>query len=87
VDPLTGEVPEGIEAQTHQTLVNIKAIVEAAGSSMSRVLKTTVFLTNIADAAAMNAVYAGYSCLAISAFVNSSWLLEIEAVAALETSP
>jgi 2-iminobutanoate/2-iminopropanoate deaminase len=62
---------------------------------MSRVLKTTVFLTNIADAAAMNAVYAGYfpeprptrTCLAISAFVNSSWLLEIEAVAALETSP
>ena len=50
----------GIAGQTRQTMDNIKALLTAAGSSMDRVFKCTVFLANIADYAAMNAVYATY---------------------------
>ncbi len=53
-------LPEGVEAQTRQALENIRAIVEAAGSDLSRVVKTTVFLQTMDDFAAMNAVYAGF---------------------------
>lgn len=61
IDPATGElVPGGIEEQTHQSLSNLKAVLEAAGSGLDRVLKTTVFLQNMGDFAAMNAVYATY---------------------------
>lgn len=61
IDPNTGElVPGGIEEQTHRALRNLKAVLEAAGSGLDRVLKTTVFLQNMGDFAAMNAVYATY---------------------------
>jgi 2-iminobutanoate/2-iminopropanoate deaminase len=61
IDPTTNKiVPGGIAAETRQTLENIKNILESADSSMSRVVATTVYLTNIADFAAMNAVYAEY---------------------------
>jgi 2-iminobutanoate/2-iminopropanoate deaminase len=50
----------GIQAQTRQVLENIKGIVEAAGSSMEKVVKTTVYLTDISDFAAMNEVYATF---------------------------
>lgn len=50
----------GIREQTHQTLKNIKAIVEAAGSSMEKVVKVNVYLVDLADFAAMNEVYATY---------------------------
>ncbi|BCX04677.1 MAG: reactive intermediate/imine deaminase [Candidatus Roseilinea sp.] len=61
IDPATGElVPGGIEEQTHRSLRNLKAVLEAAGSGLDRVLKTTVFLQNMGDFAAMNAVYATY---------------------------
>ncbi len=53
-------VEGGVAAQTHQVFANIKAILEAAGSSLDQVVKTTVFLTDIKDFAAMNAVYATY---------------------------
>ncbi len=53
-------VEGGVVAQTHQVFANIKAILEAAGSSLDQVVKTTVFLTDINDFAAMNAVYATY---------------------------
>ncbi len=53
-------VEGGVAAQTHQVFANIKAILEAAGSSLDQVVKTTVFLTNINDFAEMNAVYATY---------------------------
>jgi 2-iminobutanoate/2-iminopropanoate deaminase len=57
-DPKTGEmVRGGIEAQTEQTLRNLAAVLEAAGSDMSHVLKTTVFLADMNDFAAMNEVY------------------------------
>jgi 2-iminobutanoate/2-iminopropanoate deaminase len=52
--------PGGIEGQTRQTLENIKRVLEHAGSSMERVVKCTVFLGNIADYAAMNAVYSSF---------------------------
>jgi reactive intermediate/imine deaminase len=52
--------PGGIEGQTRQTLENIKRVLEHAGSSMDRVVKCTVFLGDIADYAAMNAVYASF---------------------------
>lgn len=53
-------VEGGIEAETRQVLENLKAIVEAAGSSMDNVLKTTVYLRDLADFAPMNAIYAQY---------------------------
>jgi reactive intermediate/imine deaminase len=52
--------PGGIEGQTRQTLENIKRVLEHAGSSMERVVKCTVFLGNIADYGAMNAVYSSF---------------------------
>lgn len=58
VDPKTSElVPGGIEAETRQALTNIKYVLEAAGTSLDNVLKTTVFLRDINDFARMNAVY------------------------------
>lgn len=59
LDPQTGElIAGGIEEQTQRVLGNIQAILEAAGSSMNLVVKTTVFLTDLDDFAAMNSVYA-----------------------------
>jgi 2-iminobutanoate/2-iminopropanoate deaminase len=61
VDPETRKLVEGgIEAQTRQTLINLSKILESAGSSLSQVLKTTVFLENMNEFAKMNAVYAEF---------------------------
>ncbi len=61
IDPKTGNFIEGgITAQTRQVLENLKAVLEAGGSSLDRVVKATVFLKNMADFAAMNDVYAQY---------------------------
>jgi 2-iminobutanoate/2-iminopropanoate deaminase len=61
LDPKSGNVVEGgIAIQTRQVMENLKAVVETAGSSFDRVVKTTVFLKNIGDFAAMNEVYAEY---------------------------
>lgn len=61
IDPTTGEfVPGGIAEQTRQSLTNVKAILEAAGLTMDHVVKTTVFLQDMGDFAAMNAVYAEF---------------------------
>jgi len=60
INPQTGEVPATIEEQTKQALENGKAILEAAGSDMSKVFKTTVFLKSLKDFAKMNEVYAAY---------------------------
>ena len=61
IDPATGEFPGNcIACQTRQSLTNIKNILEAAGSSMDKVVKTTVLLADIADFAGMNEVYAEF---------------------------
>jgi 2-iminobutanoate/2-iminopropanoate deaminase len=61
LDPKTGDLVEGdIRMQTRRVMDNLKAILEAAGSSLERVVKATVFLKNIADFAAMNEIYAEY---------------------------
>ena len=58
IDPVTGEIPEGIEAQTDLALRNVAATLEAAGSSMAQLVKTTIFYADVADFATLNAVYA-----------------------------
>ncbi len=61
LDPATGKLVEGgIQAQTRRALQNLSAVLEAAGSSLSRVVKTTVFLTNLDDFKAMNETYAEF---------------------------
>lgn len=61
INPKTGEFPgQDIEAQTRQSLENVKAVLEAAGMTMANVVKTTVLLADIADFAAMNQVYGAY---------------------------
>jgi len=60
IDPATGGFPDGIEAQTHASLRNLKAVLEAGGASLASVVKTTVFLADMEEFAAMNAVYAQY---------------------------
>ena len=86
--PLTGEVPEGVEAQTIQVMENLKAIIEAAGSGMGNVVKTTVYLQNMSDFATVNAIYARYfpdkaparACVAVSGMGKDA-LVEIDAIA------
>ena len=58
IDPATGAIPEGVEAQTRQSLASVKAVLEAGGGGLDTVLKTTVFLKNMGDFATMNAIYA-----------------------------
>ena len=88
VDPITGLVPEGIEAQTHQSCKNVGAVLLAAGADFSNVFKTTCFLADMADFAQFNAVYETYfvskparSCVAVKALPKGV-LCEIEAIAA-----
>lgn len=88
VNPQTGSMPDGIEAQTRQSLQNIGAILEAAGLSFNDVVKTTVLLADIAHFAAMNAVYAEFftldkparACFQVAALPKGA-LVEIEATA------
>ena len=89
IDPMTGTVvgPD-IESQTRQTLENLKALVEAAGLTLDDVVKTNVFVTDVGNFPAMNAVYRQYfaepfparSTVGI-ALANSDLLVEIEAIA------
>lgn len=87
VDPATGAIPEGIAAQTEQSCKNVAAILDAAGSNMSKVIKTTCFLADMNDFAAFNEVYSKYfvgkparSCVAVKALPKDV-LCEIEAIA------
>lgn len=58
--PETGELAEGLEAQAHQVFKNIKNLIEAAGSSIDKVVKTTVFIKDMNDFAKINEIYAQY---------------------------
>lgn len=60
IDPATGAFPDGIEEQTRQSLTNCRSVLEAAGAAMSDVIKTTVFLSDMNNFAAMNGVYATF---------------------------
>jgi 2-iminobutanoate/2-iminopropanoate deaminase len=60
IDPATGAIADGIEAQTEQALLNLAAVLSAAGSSMEDVVKTTIFYTNVKDFGRLNEVYAGH---------------------------
>ena len=89
IDPATGAFPEGgIKEQTHQSLSNVKAILEEAGLTMSDVVKTTVFLADMNDFADMNSVYAEFFCepyparsaVAVKTLPKNA-MLEIEVVA------
>ena len=61
LDPATGQIVEGdVQAQTEQVLKNLQAVLKAAGSSLKNVVKTTVFLQDMGDFAAMNEVYGRY---------------------------
>ena len=91
IDVATGAFPEGIEAQTKQSLDNVKAILENAGSCMDNVIKTTVFLSDMNDFGAMNAVYAEFfkegsfparSAVEVARLPKDA-LVEIEVVASL----
>ena len=90
IDPATGAFPEGsVREQTRQSLRNAAAILEAAGLSLAQVVKTTVFLADMEDFAAMNEVYAEFfpaPCPARSAFAVKTLpkgaLVEIECIAA-----
>lgn len=90
INPATGNVEaQSIEAQTKQVCENLKAVVEAAGSSMEKVVKTVCFLADIADFAAFNQVYGTYftskparSCVAVKDLPKGV-LCEVEVIAEL----
>lgn len=86
VDPSTGLIPEGIKAQAEQSCKNVKAILEAAGSSLDKVIKTTCFIADMNDFSDFNEVYGSYflskparSCVAVKTLPKNV-LCEIEAV-------
>lgn len=90
IDPATGEfAPGGIKEQTRQSLTNVKAILEEAGISMANVMKTTVFLSDMNNFAAMNEVYAEFfsepfparSAIAVKTLPKNA-LVEVECIAA-----
>ena len=92
LDPAKGElVPGGVEAETRQVLTNLKNVLEAAGTSLDGVIKTTVFLKDMADFAKMNAIYAEFftqnpparSTIAVAGLPKGA-SVEIEVVAILD---
>ena len=88
IDPKTGEMPTDIKGQSRQSLENVKAVLEAAGLGMDAVVKSTVFLSDMGDFAAMNEVYSEFfsapfparSAVAVKTLPKNA-LVEIEVVA------
>lgn len=87
LNPETGVLPEGIEAQTHQACKNIGEILKANGSSLAKVVKTTVFVADLKDFGIVNEIYSEYftskparSCVEVSKLPKNA-LIEIEAIA------
>ncbi|MFP1751885.1 RidA family protein [Lonsdalea quercina] len=91
VEPLSGVMPDGIEAQTHQSLENVRAIIEAAGLDVSNIIKTTIFVKDLNDFSAVNSVYEAFftqydasfparSCVEVARLPKDA-KIEIEAIA------
>lgn len=88
LDPATGELANGLEAQAERALRNLSAVLDAAGVTLADVVKTTIFLTDMDDFAAVNAIYAtsmpdpppARSTIAVAALPKGA-LVEIEAIA------
>lgn len=90
IDPATGAFPEGgVQEQTRQSLLNVKAILEEAGLTLANVVKTTVYLADMGDFAAMNEIYSHFfsqpfparSAVAVKALPKGA-LVEVEVIAA-----
>lgn len=89
LDPATGILAEGIEAQTRRVLDNLKAVLAAAGLSMADIVKTTIFLTDMGNFQVVNGIYASYftsepparSTVQVAALPKAG-IVEIEAIAA-----
>jgi 2-iminobutanoate/2-iminopropanoate deaminase len=88
IDPSTGELAEGVEAQAERSLRNLQSVLDAAGLTFDDVVKTTIFLADVNDFAAVNAVYAKFmpeppparSTIGVAALPKGG-LVEIEAIA------
>ena len=88
INPATGDIPEGVEAQAEQALTNVKNLIEAAGGSIENVVKTTVFIKDMNQFSIINDIYKEYfnkdfparSCVEV-ARLPKDVLIEIEAVA------
>ena len=88
VNPQTGEIPDGVDAQARQVFENIKNLLEASGTSIGNVVKTTVFIQNMEDFAVINKIYEEYftppyparSCVEASKLPKGV-LIEVEAIA------
>lgn len=87
INPATGEIPEGVEAQARQALTNVKNLIEASGASMDKVVKTGVFIKDMNDFAKINEIYAEFftepyparSCVEV-ARLPKDVLVEIETI-------
>ena len=88
LDPATGNLADGVQAQTHQALKNLQAVLNEAGLSLDNVFKTTVFVQDLADFGTVNEIYGTYfhggfparSCVQIAALPKNA-LVEIECIA------
>ncbi len=88
LDPATNTMPEGIKAQAKQSMDNVKAVLEAAGSGMDKIVKVTIFVKDLNDFATVNEVYGTYfgkepparSCVQVARIPKDA-LVEIEAIA------
>lgn len=88
IDPATGNLCEGLEAQAHRVFINLTEVLKAAGTDMSKVVKTTVFIKDMNDFAAVNAIYAQYfnepyparSCVEVARLPKDA-LIECELIA------
>lgn len=94
IDPQTGAVRDGIEAQTEQALENLGAILEEAGSSLGRLVKTTIFYAQVADFPVVNEIYARYMpepaparLAPANAALPKGLLISIDAIATLGPPP
>jgi 2-iminobutanoate/2-iminopropanoate deaminase len=90
-DPASGVLAEGVEAQARQAMENLKAIAEAAGTSLAKAVRCTIYLTDLGDFAAVNAIYQEFlaepfparACVQVSALPKGG-VVEIDAIVAVD---